>query len=126
MSVLKQERFVLNENGWYAVEIIGEEFESEIRSYTPIKVHRIETKNSGRGLFSLHFYHANYPGGVRDKIYNMQMVERARSFILAKTIGHGVTRYLLIYAIDATWLRKHFNVGLGKTEEVEEWLERNA
>ncbi len=126
VPVLNRERFTLNESEWYAAEIISEEFESKIRSYSPIKVLRLETKKSGRSLFSLHFYHANYPAGVRDKVYELKMVERTPSFILAKTTEHPVTRYLLIYAIGGDWLRKHFDIELGRTEIVEEWLEQNA
>ncbi|MDN7125668.1 hypothetical protein J6I90_12320 [Pseudidiomarina sp. 1APP75-32.1] len=54
------------------------------------------------------------------------MVERTRSFILAKTTEHPVTRYLLIYSIDGDWLRKHFNVELARSERVDEWLEKHA
>ncbi|MEW9797084.1 hypothetical protein [Alteromonas sp. CYL-A6] len=126
MPVLNHERFTLSENQWYAAEIIGEEFESEIRTYSPIKVYRLDRKKSGRSLFSLHFYHANYPEGVRDKVYELQTVERTRSFILAKTTERPMTRYLLIYSIDGDWLHKHFGVELDRTVRVDEWLERNA
>ena len=68
-------RFTLRERFWYAVEFIGEEFGDQIRSYSPIRVDEVVCENSGRRLFSLSFYHANYPEGVRDKCYTLQTIE---------------------------------------------------
>ena len=60
------DRLSLEPGHWYAAELLGEEFGTEIRSYSPIRVEEI-TPQGGRRL-SLAFYHANYPEGVRSKV----------------------------------------------------------
>ena len=117
-------RFELQKDHWYAVEIIGEEFGAEIRSYSPIRVDEITPKGSRN--FELQFYHANYPEGVRNKIYKLRTLERNKNFILAKSFSHQSTRWLLIYAITTEWLNKHFGVAIDEVFNVETWLERNA
>jgi hypothetical protein len=87
-------RFVLQRNRWYAVEIIGAEFGAEIRSYSPIRVDDITPKGNRR--FELQFYHANYPEGVRNKIYELQTLDRNENFILARSVSHKSPRWLLM------------------------------
>lgn len=109
---------------WYAAELIGEEFGKDIRSFSPIRVDRITPK--GGRTFSLAFYHANYPEGVRDKFYNLQTIERNACFVLARSASHKPARILLIYNITNEWLRQHFGVTIPETEDAQTWLARNA
>lgn len=118
------DRFTLVPHRWYASELIGEEFGSSIRSYSPIRVDQI-TPNGGR-KFSLAFYHANYPEGVRDKVYDLQTLERNSFFILARSTSHDPGRLMLIHTITAGWLRQHFGVAMLETDDVQGWLTRNA
>lgn len=118
------ERFALQKNRWYAAEIIGEEFGAEIRSYSPIRVDEITPKGGRR--FELQFYHANYPEGVRNKVYELQTLERSNNFILARSSTHQPVRWFLIYAITSEWLNINFGVASDDRLNVEAWLERNA
>ncbi|WP_336365469.1 hypothetical protein [Marinobacter sp. C2H3] len=118
------DRFALKKSRWYAAEIIGEEFGAEIRSYSPIRVDEITPRGNRR--FEVQFYHANYPEGVRNKVYELQTLERSKNFVLARSSPHQPTRWLLIYAITAEWLNKHFGVAKDEVLDVETWLERNA
>lgn len=90
-------RFTLTPSKWYAVEFIGDEFstEKECRSYSPIRVDRITPVKGGHRHFDLSFYHANYPEGVRDKVYTLQTLERGEHFILVRSAGHSPVRLLL-------------------------------
>lgn len=118
------DRFSLQKNCWYAAEIIGEEFGSEIRSYSPIRVEKITLK--GTRKFDLNFYHANYTEGVRDKVYEFQTVERNKHFVLARSTSDQPVRWFLIYAISSDWLNKHFGIATDEGLDVETWLERNV
>ena len=109
---------------WYAAELIGEEFGSEIRSYSPIRVDEVRPRG-GRG-FSLAFYHANYPEGVRDKVYELETIERTATFILARLREHSPSRLMLIYPVTSAWLREHFGATVADDEDVEAWLAANA
>jgi hypothetical protein len=117
-------RFHLEPRRWYAAELIGEEFGSEIRSYSPIRVDEIRPKGGRR--FSLAFYHASYPEGVRDKVYQLETIERSATFILARSREHSPTRLMLIYFITSAWLCEHFGASVSESEDVQAWLARNA
>ena len=118
------DRLTFKPGRWYAAELLGEEFGREIRSYSPVRVDEITPRGGRR--FSLAFYHANYPEGVRDKVYELETIERNRVFILARSLSHTPARLILIYPITGAWLREHFGVAVEESEDPQEWLTRNA
>ena len=118
-------RFTIEPATWYACEFIGDEFQKDRTSYSPIRVHRIEPLGLGRREFRMAFYHANYPEGVREKSYTLRTIERGRSYILARSISHNPARLLQVYDIDEDWLRTHFSLDASDVGAVE-WLNRNA
>jgi hypothetical protein len=109
---------------WYAAELLGEEFGSEIRSYSPIKVEEVTPRGGRR--FSLAFYHATYPEGVRDKVYDLEALERNATFLLARSTSHRPARLLLIYTVTSAWLNEHFGAAVPESVDPQEWLARNA
>lgn len=117
-------RFTLQRSHWYAAELIGEEFGSKIRSHSPIRVDEI-TPKGGRN-FELSFYHANYLEGARNKVYQLQTLERNRHFIFARSLSHQPSRWMLIHPVSAEWLRTHFRISIGEDLDVETWLQRNV
>lgn len=122
----ESDQFILQDRCWYAAEIIGEEFGTEIRSYSPIHIHSIQAENLGRRRFTLSFYHANYPEGVRDKVYTLQEIERTRTYLLARSTEHTPTRLMLIYPISGDWLTKHFGTRApSDLSDVQIWLSKN-
>lgn len=118
-------RFTLQLGGWYAAELIGDEFpeSGDLCSYSPIRVDRIEPLKSGHRRFRLSFFHANYPSGVQNKTYLLTTLHRGRKHILAKS-DHEPARMLLIYPISTEWLRRHFNAQLNSRDEMLRWLNR--
>lgn len=118
--------FLLEAGTWYACEIIGDEFEEDRCSYSPIKVKAITPLKTGRGRFRLDFYHANYPEGVRDKEYDLVMVERGGRFLLARSGSHAPARLLQIYDIDWQWMRRHCPRIGDEAEDIQQWLSRNV
>lgn len=119
-------RFSLGPDRWYAAEIIGEEFEKTIRSYSPIKVRRIVSEGKGGRFFLLDFYHANYPEGVREKRYHLKTIERNKEFILAVSTEDNPRRYFLIHPINVEWLKNIYHVDFKPGMSAEDWLERYA
>lgn len=120
------DRFTLRAGNWYATEFIGDEFGGELRNYSPIRVDRVIPLSTGKRRFQLHFYHANYPDGVCDKVYTLETIERGKSFMLARSTEDDPARLLLIYEMSWDWLRTHFSVSRPDDElDVQEWLVRN-
>ncbi|WP_339907206.1 hypothetical protein [Symmachiella dynata] len=119
------QRYTLKPGTWYACELIGDEFGEDKCSYSPIKIQRVQPGKSGNRRLHLHFHHANYSEGVRDKVYELTTVERGASFLLAKSATHEPPRYLQIYDITPEWVARHFPQHR-PDEDIQGWLERHA
>lgn len=122
-------RFTLHPGQWYAAELIGDEFfiDADYRSYSAIRVDCIAPAGRGQRRFVMSFYHANYPEGVRDKVYTLQTLERTKSFIIARSAEHAPIRVLLIYDISWPWLRLHFGIEQPSgSENIMRWLSSNV
>lgn len=127
MTVPAAERFTLHPGKWYAAEIIGDEFGEELRSYSPLRIDDIAPSGSGQRQFTLSFYHANYPEGVRNKVYTLQTVERAAWYLLARSTTHHPTRMLLISEISWDWMRAHFDTARPiDNPDIDRWLSNHA
>jgi len=118
-------RMTLQPRRWYACEFIGDEFEEDRCSYSPIRIERLDPLHTGKSRLRLGFYHANYPEGVRSKIYTLVVLERGRRFLLARSTEHDPARLMQIYDIDWAWLERHFTVEAQRDADVQEWLSRN-
>jgi len=118
-------RFTLELRRWYACEIIGDEFEDGLCSYSPIKVIGIEPIKNGSRMLKLDFYHANYPDGVREKSYPLQTIERGERFLLARSVEHNPVRILQIYDINYEWIVKHFPGLKPDRDDIQRWLDKN-
>jgi hypothetical protein len=119
-------RFTLQRGTCYACELIGDEFDDDKRSYSPIKVYSVQSEKNGDRTFVLKFYHALYPEGVRDKTYKLRTIERGRSLFLAKSLEHSPPRFLLIYDITAEWVSRHFPGYAPSRTNIQQWLEKNV
>ena len=121
-----QERFTLVVGNWYAVEI-HEGSVGENCSYSPILIEGIIPAGSGKRVFSLSFYHAAYPEGVRDKIYTLKTIERTEQHLLSLSMDHEPNRYLLISPISWQWMREHYRNDLNnEAVDIQRWLGQNA
>lgn len=118
------DRLSLEPGHWYAMELLGEEFGDDIRSYSPIRVEEITPRGGRR--FSLAFYHANFSDGVRGKVYELKTLERSKTFILARSLSHSPTRLMLIHTVTREWLKEHFGITVEESEDLQAWLARNA
>jgi hypothetical protein len=116
-------RFSLEPERWYACELIGDEFEEDMCSYTPIKVLRLEPR--GDRTLLLEFYHANYPEGVRNKVYSLRTIERCQNFMLAKSLDHSPIRIMQIYEITYDWIAKHFPRLRPDSNGLQAWLDHH-
>ncbi len=106
---MTKRRFTLDEGQWYAVEFLGDEFvDFEEAKYSPLRVISLLPTKTGKRVFKLEFYHANYPQGVQGKSYVLETIERGEEFMLAKSLEHTPARILYIRHIDWDWLHKHF------------------
>lgn len=117
-------RFTLEPRKWYAAEIFGEEFGGDIRVFSPIRVDGVKPK--GGRKFTLAFYHAIYPEGVREKIYELETIERNKNFLIAQSTDHKPRRILLVYAVTASWLAGRLGIKVSEIDNVQDWLNKNA
>ena len=115
---------------WYAVELIGDDMPLSPDggfARSPIRVDSVTPRKSGKRLFELAFYHANYPEGVRDKVYSLETIERGERFILAKSTEHDPVRMLLIHELTHEWLRTYCKIGPANPgDDVQVWCSRNC
>lgn len=118
--------FTLKQGIWYACKFIGDEFDDDRCSYSPIRVNEMSPLKSGRGMFRLAFYHATYPEGVRDKNYELEMLERGSRYLLAISKKHHPARVLMIYEIDWAWMNRHFSSYGTSSDDIQKWLSRNV
>lgn len=118
-------RLTLRPQRWYVCKFIGDEFEEDVCSCSPIKVLRLETLARGDRTLRLEFYHANYPEGVRDKIYNLRTIERCKKFILAKSLDHNPVRIMLFYEITHEWVARHFPRLRPDSNDLQAWLDQS-
>lgn len=109
---------------WYAAEFLGDGLIRLGHRYSPIRVDEITPMKTGKRIFELNFFHANYPEGVQDKLYRLQTLQAGEEYILGKSVDHDPARFVLIYDIDAAWLKEHFNIDLAATDDVASWLNR--
>jgi len=119
-------KLTLQKNTWYACEIIGDEFKSEtdLCSYSPIKILSLTPLKTGQRIYRLQFYHANYPQGVQIKDYPLQTIERGKQYLLAQSIKSAPIRYVQIYPITAEWLSNHFQL-VPDQSDLQSWLNRH-
>ncbi len=99
--------FTLQPRTWYAMEYI---FPSAERHLSPIWVQEITPLKTGVGMLRLHFYHANYSEGVRDKSYDLQIVHRFKGHLVAlrRESEDGVHATVLLQPMTREWFVQHF------------------
>lgn len=117
-------KYQLNEASWYAAEFLEDGLICSGHRYSPIHIDQINPLKTGKRIFELKFFHANYPEGVRDKTYRLQTLHAGEEYILARSVEHDPARFLLIYDIDPDWLRQHFEIDLAEGESAADWLNR--
>ena len=103
-------QFPLTQKRWYACELSGDFFKNwdDHCSYSPIRIDDFEVSDSTEGVYQLKFYHANYPEGVREKIYEIRILHWGASYVIGKSLDHTPTRILRIYDIDRDWVSPSF------------------
>jgi hypothetical protein len=121
----KDTRFTLVCGEWYAADFIGDDVPGSMADgygYSPIYVYGVVPMKSGKGVFELSFFHANYPEGVSDKVYALRTLHRGETYLLACSIDHQPVRFLCIHRLTAVWARKHFSID--EAVSIDEWLGR--
>jgi len=131
VNPMKRQRFTIEERRWYGVRFIGDEyFDLRGYQYSPIRVDGIRPLKTGKGIFELNFYHANYPSGVNDNLYRLKTLERGETYILAKSTEHTPAKILHIQSITWEWINDHFpeffRHSIEQNISIEELLEFNC
>lgn len=104
-------RFTLQLRRWYAMLLLGDEFNPpgmHMGSPSPIHIEEVTSLKTGQSLFELSFFHANYPEGVQGKTYTLKTIHRGQSGLLAQSIHHDPPRFLYVTELTLQWLRHNF------------------
>lgn len=117
-------RFTLENNCWYAMELIGPEFGEDVRSYSPIRISRIVARGDGSRQFQMDFFHVNYPEGVQDKSYLVETIDRRQDYLLGRVLDSD--RIVLLFGLSRRWIANQFDADIGPEESLEGWCERNS
>ncbi len=54
----------------------------------PARRFEADTLKTGNALLELDFHHENYPEGVRDKRYRLEVLVRGTTYVLARSVEH--------------------------------------
>ena len=112
----------LQRGNWYAAEFLGDSLVRSGHRYSPIYVYEITPLKTGKRIFELSFFHVNYPEGVQDKLYRLQTLHAGEEYVLSRSVEHDPERFVLVYDIDAAWLKDHFDITIPRTESAATWL----
>jgi hypothetical protein len=108
----------LERHRWYAM-LRQHAFGAQ--DYAPIWIEEVKPMQSGKGLLEVAFWDANYPAGVRDKVYRLRVLRREAGFILAERQDYEPKELVVISEMTGEWVRHHFRetpVG-----DVQAWLD---
>jgi hypothetical protein len=124
---MKQHPFTLQRHRWYAMQVI---LPSGGQEFSPIWIYDVLPQQTGKKLLQLSFWHANYPEGVRNKVYDLHVLRRTSWHALnAKYAGYLMAerkleekkQVILLTAVTAEWVETHFR--MTPEGDLQEWLD---
>jgi hypothetical protein len=91
-----------------------------------MRIDAIAPAGVGHRRLALSFYHANYPEGVRDKRYALDVLVRGEHYLLARSAEHDPVRLMLIYEVSWHWMQAHFGVEQPtEADDIQRWLTKS-
>jgi hypothetical protein len=94
---------MLERGGWYGWTMWPGYLDTPYHS--PIRVEALDACKTGNGRFDLTFINAAYARGVADMTYQLRMLQRGPSYLLASVADNE--RAVCIERLDLAWLEKH-------------------
>lgn len=119
-----KKKFTLELRRWYAMDYL---FASGEWHHSPIWIEGIEPGKTGKGWLMIKFWHANYPGGVQGKEYEMRVLRREEGYLLAEREPKGEGCPLILTAITRDWFCARFpgfDGAPSDAAELQAWLSR--
>lgn len=117
-------RFTLRSDTWYTMEFHIANGSAYEHWLSAVKVYSIAPKGSGAGIFDLSFYHADYPAGVRDKIYTLRTLLRSEAYIIAERLGEKDRQMsVILFDLQPEWLKRYYNIEARSMDEAVRKLE---
>ncbi len=104
-------RFTLDPGRWYAMMLLGDEFDATAMcslAPSPVRVETITPLKTGQGQFELAFLHANCPEGAQDRMYRLRTIHRGQAGLLVQSEDHDPTRFFYIAELTTGWLQHNF------------------
>lgn len=96
---------------WYAWQMLPGYVSEGYRPYcSPILIHEVAPKKSGKGIIRLAFANALYAQGVQDFVVDLKVTTRASSYMVGELVESGSVggaRCAIISTIDIDWLRQY-------------------
>lgn len=103
-------------------------FPSGNQSKSPIWIIAVKPLESGRNELDLKLWDAAYCEGVQEKLYRLEIVARARGYLLAlRKHGDAGQTALVLRSISHDWMRLHFGAlaqDLENSDDIGRWVEQ--
>ena len=97
-------KFTLNEKQWYVMECVSTSGE---RHHSPIWLSKITSRNTGEVALQIEFFHANYPTGKRDRVFDLEVLHCDRGYLLAMRVeGQERVATVILEAATIEWLER--------------------
>jgi hypothetical protein len=125
---VKPQPFTLERHRWYAMQIV---LPSGGQYFSPIWIFETCPLQTGKKLLQVSFWHAHYPEGVQDKVYDLRVLRRTkalnasyRGYLLAERTGSSSKDLILLSEITADWIQTHFRKS--SEGDLQQWLDRQC
>lgn len=116
-----QPMFTLNRHRWYAMQVV---LRNGTQHVSPVWIFEVRALKSGKGIMQLHFWHANYPEGVQDKVYDLRVIRREPGYLLAERQDDGSKALVLLSEVTSEWIGTHFRQA--PDGDLQAWLDRQC
>ena len=84
----------------------------QFNHYSPIYVYDLRALKTGKSIFQLDFFHANYSAGVQEKTYELKTVLRNTYLLIAERIDSKIeanSPLTFLSELSSDWLKSHFD-----------------
>lgn len=96
---------------WYGWQMLpGYVSEGFMPYFSPILIHEVAPKKSGKGIIRLVFANALYSQGVQHFVVDLRVIARANNYMVGELVETGSeegVRCAVISTIDIEWLRRY-------------------
>jgi hypothetical protein len=104
-------RLQLTPRHWYGWQMLpGYDDERYGPYFSPILVHEVTPRKTGKGILTVAFFNAFYPEGVHEFTLDLRILKREASYLVSEILYEGSPtrdRTAIISNIEFEWIRRY-------------------